>query len=60
MQEIYCTSLNWSADGNTLFRGYIDRVIRVWGYLSLLEKKRRNDLSNFTIRSNCFSSVLVF
>ncbi|CAN8292711.1 unnamed protein product [Cochlearia groenlandica] len=28
---IYCTSLNWSADGNTLFSGYTDGVIRVWG-----------------------------
>ncbi|KFK36075.1 hypothetical protein AALP_AA4G074100 [Arabis alpina] len=27
---IYCTSLNWSADGNTLFSGYTDGVIRVW------------------------------
>ncbi|GAV80069.1 WD40 domain-containing protein [Cephalotus follicularis] len=28
---IYCTSLNWSADGTTLFSGYTDGVIRVWG-----------------------------
>ncbi|KAK8559458.1 hypothetical protein V6N13_026880 [Hibiscus sabdariffa] len=28
---IYCTSLNWSADGSTLFSGYTDGVIRVWG-----------------------------
>ncbi|XP_010551145.1 PREDICTED: receptor for activated C kinase 1B-like [Tarenaya hassleriana] len=28
---IYCTSLNWSADGNTLFSGYSDGIIRVWG-----------------------------
>ncbi|KAK4767090.1 hypothetical protein SAY86_014840 [Trapa natans] len=28
---IYCTSLNWSADGSTLFSGYNDGVIRVWG-----------------------------
>ncbi|KAJ4832336.1 Guanine nucleotide-binding protein subunit beta [Turnera subulata] len=27
----YCTSLNWSADGSTLFSGYTDGVIRVWG-----------------------------
>ncbi|TKY44779.1 Receptor for activated C kinase 1B [Spatholobus suberectus] len=27
-QNIYCTSLNWSADGNTLFCGYTDGVIR--------------------------------
>ena len=28
---IYCTSLNWSADGSTLFSGCSDGVIRVWG-----------------------------
>ncbi|KAJ7975196.1 Guanine nucleotide-binding protein subunit beta-like protein [Quillaja saponaria] len=28
---IYCTSLGWSADGSTLFSGYTDGVIRVWG-----------------------------
>ncbi|CAL0322258.1 unnamed protein product [Lupinus luteus] len=28
---IYATSLNWSADGSTLFSGYTDGVIRVWG-----------------------------
>ncbi|MBA0790176.1 hypothetical protein Gohar_014841 [Gossypium harknessii] len=28
---IFCTSLNWSADGSTLFSGYTDGVIRVWG-----------------------------
>uniref|UniRef100_A0A7N0V694 Uncharacterized protein n=1 Tax=Kalanchoe fedtschenkoi TaxID=63787 RepID=A0A7N0V694_KALFE len=28
---IYCTSLNWSIDGSTLFSGYTDGVIRVWG-----------------------------
>jgi len=30
-QVIYCTSLNWSADGSTLFSGYTDGVVRVWG-----------------------------
>ncbi|CAH8380825.1 unnamed protein product [Eruca vesicaria subsp. sativa] len=30
-KEIYCTSLNWSADGNTLFSGYTDGVVRIWG-----------------------------
>ncbi|EHA8589764.1 guanine nucleotide-binding protein subunit beta-like protein A [Cocos nucifera] len=30
-QILYCTSLNWSADGSTLFTGYTDGVIRVWG-----------------------------
>ncbi|XP_021726966.1 guanine nucleotide-binding protein subunit beta-like protein [Chenopodium quinoa] len=28
---IYCTSLSWSADGQTLFSGYTDGVIRVYG-----------------------------
>uniref|UniRef100_A0A7N0RDK2 Guanine nucleotide-binding protein subunit beta-like protein n=1 Tax=Kalanchoe fedtschenkoi TaxID=63787 RepID=A0A7N0RDK2_KALFE len=28
---IYCTSLSWSSDGSTLFSGYTDGVIRVWG-----------------------------
>ncbi|XP_047339740.1 guanine nucleotide-binding protein subunit beta-like protein [Impatiens glandulifera] len=27
---IYCTCLNWSADGSTLFDGYTDGVIRVY------------------------------
>ncbi|KZV21730.1 guanine nucleotide-binding protein subunit beta-like protein [Dorcoceras hygrometricum] len=27
----FCTCLNWSADGSTLFSGYTDGVIRVWG-----------------------------
>ena len=31
LQVIYCTSLNWSFDGSTLFSGYNDGVIRVWG-----------------------------
>lgn len=31
LQVIYCTSLSWSADGSTLFSGYNDGVIRVWG-----------------------------
>ncbi|CAN6891282.1 unnamed protein product [Brassica oleracea] len=45
---IYC---KWSADGDTLFSGYTDEVIRVWGVLSLLEKKRRHDdHSNFFYR----------
>jgi guanine nucleotide-binding protein subunit beta-2-like 1 protein len=26
-----CTSLAWSADGSTLFSGYTDNIIRVWG-----------------------------
>ncbi|KAK1583099.1 hypothetical protein Q3G72_020941 [Acer saccharum] len=29
--NIYCTSLSWSADRSTLFSGYTDSVIRVWG-----------------------------
>ncbi|GLT60400.1 hypothetical protein SLA2020_331670 [Shorea laevis] len=28
---IYRTSLNLSADGSTLFSGYTDGVVRVWG-----------------------------
>ncbi|KAM0938066.1 putative transcription factor WD40-like family [Dioscorea sansibarensis] len=28
---LYCTSLSWSSDGSTLFTGYTDGVIRVWG-----------------------------
>ena len=30
-QAAYCTSLCWSGDGQTLFAGYTDGVIRVWG-----------------------------
>lgn len=29
-QMPYCTSLNWSADGTTLFTGYTDGLIRAW------------------------------
>jgi guanine nucleotide-binding protein subunit beta-2-like 1 protein len=29
-QQPYCTSLQWSADGSTLYTGYTDNVIRVW------------------------------
>jgi guanine nucleotide-binding protein subunit beta-2-like 1 protein len=32
---IECTSLAWSADGNTLFAGYTDNIIRVWGITSV-------------------------
>jgi hypothetical protein len=27
----YCISLNWSADGSTLYSGYTDGHIQVWG-----------------------------
>ncbi|XP_051133358.1 guanine nucleotide-binding protein subunit beta-like protein [Andrographis paniculata] len=30
IKVIYCTCLNWSADGSTLFSGYTDGVVRVW------------------------------
>jgi len=30
-QVIGCLSLAWSADGSTLFAGYTDNLIRVWG-----------------------------
>jgi len=26
----HCTSLAWSADGNTLYAGYTDNIVRVW------------------------------
>jgi len=26
----HCTSISWSADGNTLYTGYTDNLIRVW------------------------------
>ncbi|RKF61552.1 Guanine nucleotide-binding protein subunit beta-like protein [Golovinomyces cichoracearum] len=29
-----CVSLAWSADGQTLFAGYTDNIIRVWGVMS--------------------------
>ncbi|KAG8387609.1 hypothetical protein BUALT_Bualt02G0039000 [Buddleja alternifolia] len=28
---LHCTCLTWSADGTTLFSGYTDGVVRVWG-----------------------------
>ncbi len=30
-QVPHCTCLNWSADGATLYSGYTDGKIRVWG-----------------------------
>lgn len=27
----YCVSLAWSADGATLYSGYTDGIVRVWG-----------------------------
>jgi guanine nucleotide-binding protein subunit beta-2-like 1 protein len=33
-QEPYCVSLAWSADGQTLFAGYTDNIIRAWGVMS--------------------------
>jgi guanine nucleotide-binding protein subunit beta-2-like 1 protein len=30
-QVPYCVSLAWSADGSTLYSGYTDGQIRVWG-----------------------------
>ncbi|KAI3886765.1 hypothetical protein MKX03_027221 [Papaver bracteatum] len=30
--RFYCSSMNWSSDGSTLFTGYTDGVIRVWGF----------------------------
>ncbi|KAH7149733.1 WD40-repeat-containing domain protein [Dactylonectria estremocensis] len=33
-REPECVSLAWSADGQTLFAGYTDNVIRAWGVMS--------------------------
>lgn len=30
LQMLYCTSLNWSADGSTLYAGYTDGTIRIY------------------------------
>ncbi|KAI3907967.1 hypothetical protein MKW98_003612 [Papaver atlanticum] len=30
--RFYCSSMNWSSDGSTLFTGYTDGVIRVWSF----------------------------
>ncbi len=30
-QQHYCVSVSWSADGSTLYGGYTDGQIRVWG-----------------------------
>ncbi|KAK1302608.1 hypothetical protein QJS10_CPA01g01427 [Acorus calamus] len=30
-QMLFCTSLSWSSDGSTLYAGYTDGLIRVWG-----------------------------
>jgi guanine nucleotide-binding protein subunit beta-2-like 1 protein len=29
-QVPFCVSLQWSADGSTLYTGYTDGIIRVW------------------------------
>ncbi|KAI3859121.1 hypothetical protein MKW92_026459 [Papaver armeniacum] len=31
-KRFYCSSMNWSSDGSTLFTGYTDGVIRVWSF----------------------------
>ncbi|KAI3886768.1 hypothetical protein MKX03_027224 [Papaver bracteatum] len=31
-KRVYCSGMNWSSDGSTLFTGYTDGVIRVWGF----------------------------
>jgi guanine nucleotide-binding protein subunit beta-2-like 1 protein len=33
-REPECISLAWSADGQTLFAGYTDNIIRAWGVMS--------------------------
>ena len=33
-QEPYCVSLAWSADGQTLFGGFTDDLVRVWAVVS--------------------------
>ena len=33
-REPECVSLAWSADGQTLFAGYTDNLIRAWGVMS--------------------------
>jgi len=33
-RQVECVSLAWSADGQTLFAGYTDNVIRVWSVMS--------------------------
>jgi WD40 repeat protein len=35
-----CTSLAWSNDGNTLFAGYTDNVVRIWVSYSIGINKR--------------------
>ncbi|KAI3883105.1 hypothetical protein MKX03_012505 [Papaver bracteatum] len=30
--RFYCSSVNWSSDGSSLFTGYTNGTIRVWGY----------------------------
>ncbi|KAF7115097.1 hypothetical protein RHSIM_RhsimUnG0064600 [Rhododendron simsii] len=37
---IHNTSLSWSADGSTLFSGYTDGIIRVWGIDSCCKPSR--------------------
>ena len=33
-REPECVSLAWSADGQTLFAGYTDNLIRAWGVMA--------------------------
>ncbi|XP_061365018.1 small ribosomal subunit protein RACK1-like [Gastrolobium bilobum] len=37
-ESIHCTSLSWSADGNTLFGGYSDGVVRVWAITTFAKR----------------------
>ena len=37
-----CTALSWSADGQTLFAGYSDNLIRVWQVPALWENESHN------------------
>ncbi|ELW66848.1 Guanine nucleotide-binding protein subunit beta-2-like 1 [Tupaia chinensis] len=46
-----CTSLAWSADGQTLFAGYTDNLVRVWQCVWGIYRKYGGDIIN----ALCFS-----
>ncbi|XP_061368892.1 uncharacterized protein LOC133311804 [Gastrolobium bilobum] len=56
-ESIYCTSLSWSADGNTLFGGYSDGVVRVWAIPTYLESDKSSILDKVEVARKHFGKV---
>ena len=52
-REPECVSLAWSADGQTLFAGYTDNLIRAWGVMS-----DRKEMAYKLLTENAYRSLL--